>query len=72
MVIHNPAALERGFQFISDYKIAVAYTKHNKDLGQAIYDGLTLMKESGKTKKVLFQRYKVSYELARTPEFLMK
>jgi len=71
IALHNPTAVERGFQIISDYKIAVAYTKNSKDLGQAIYDGLTLMKQNGKTQE-LFEKYKVSYELARTPEFLMK
>jgi polar amino acid transport system substrate-binding protein len=71
MVIHNPTALERGFQIISDYKIAVAYTKNNKDLGQAIFDGLTLFKQNGKTKEI-FEKYKVSYDLARAPEILTK
>jgi polar amino acid transport system substrate-binding protein len=71
MVIHNPKALERGFQIISDYKIAVAYTKNNKDLGQALLDGLTMMKNTGKTKEI-FEKYNVSYDLARTPETLEK
>ena len=71
MVIHNPKALERGFQIISDYKIAVAYTKNNKDLGQALLDGLTIMKNTGKTKEI-FEKYNVSYDLARTPETLEK
>jgi polar amino acid transport system substrate-binding protein len=71
MVMHNPKALERGFQIISDYKIAVAYTKNNKDLGQALLDGLTITKNTGKTKEI-FEKYNVSYDLARTPEILVK
>jgi ABC-type amino acid transport substrate-binding protein len=67
----NPSAFERGFMIISDYKIAVGYTKGNKDLGQALLDGLTVLKESGKMKEV-FEKYNVDYSLARANEILTK
>jgi polar amino acid transport system substrate-binding protein len=67
----NPTAFDRGFMIVSDYKIAVGYTKGNKDLGQAILDGLTVLKESGKMKEI-FEKYGVDYSLARANEILTK
>jgi polar amino acid transport system substrate-binding protein len=67
----NPEAFERGFMIISDYKIAVGYTKGNKDLGQAILDGLTVLKENGKMKSI-FEQYGVDFSLARANEILTK
>ena len=43
----NPNAFEVGFKIVTDYKIAVGYTKSNKDLGQAILDGLTVLRANG-------------------------
>jgi len=67
----NPTTFERGFMIISDYKIAVGYTKGNKDLGQALLDGLTALKESGKMKEI-FEKYNVDYTLALPNEILTK
>jgi len=67
----NPTAFDRGFMIVSDYKIAVGYTKGNKDLGQAILDGLTVLKESGKMKEI-FEKYNVDYTLALPNEILTK
>jgi polar amino acid transport system substrate-binding protein len=67
----NPKAFEKGFTIVTDYKIAVGYTKGNKDLGQALLDGLTVLKANGTTKKI-FEQYGVDYSLARTPEILTK
>ncbi len=67
----NPTAFDRGFMIVSDYKIAVGYTKGNKDLGQAILDGLTVLKESGKMKEI-FEKYGIDYSLARANEILTK
>jgi hypothetical protein len=67
----NPSTFERGFMIVSDYKIAVGYTKGNKDLGQALLDGLTVLKESGKMKEI-FEKYNVDYSLARANEILTK
>jgi len=67
----NPETFERGFMIISDYKIAVGFTKGNKDLGKALADGLTAIKESGKMKEI-FEKYNVDYSLARPIEILTK
>ena len=67
----NPEAFERGFMIVSDYKIAIGYTKGNKDLGQAILDGLTVLKENGKMKSI-FEQYGVDFSLARANEILTK
>jgi polar amino acid transport system substrate-binding protein len=67
----NPEAFERGFMIVSDYKIAVGYTKGNKDLGQAILDGLTVLKENGKMKSI-FEQYGVDFSLAKANEILTK
>jgi polar amino acid transport system substrate-binding protein len=65
----NPSTFEKGFTIVTDYKIAVGYTKGAKDLGQAILDGLTVLKENG-TVKEIFEKYGVDYSLARTSEIL--
>jgi polar amino acid transport system substrate-binding protein len=67
----NPTAFDRGFMIVTDYKIAVGYTKGNKDLGQALLDGLTALKENG-TEKEIFDKYGVDYTLARASEILTK
>jgi len=67
----NPAVFDKGFTIVTDYKIAVGYTKGNKDLGQALLDGLTVLKENG-TEKEIFDKYGVDYTLARTSEILTK
>jgi polar amino acid transport system substrate-binding protein len=67
----NPSAFEVGFKIITDYKIAVGYTKGNKDLGQAILDGLTVLRENG-TEKAIFEKYGVDYSLSRVSEILTK
>ena len=67
----DPTSFERGFKIVSNYKIAVGFTKGNKDLGQALLDGLTILKANGTTKK-LFEKYDIDYSLVRTPEILTK
>ena len=67
----NSAAFERGFMIVTDYKVGVGLTKGNKDLAQAILDGLLTMKAEG-TDKALFAKYEVDYSLARTNEILTK
>jgi polar amino acid transport system substrate-binding protein len=71
LVSLTPAAFERGFMLLTDYKIAVGLTKGNKDLAQAILDGLTILKAEG-TEKTLFAKYNVDYALARPNEILTK
>ena len=67
----NPAAFERGFMIVTDYKVGVGLTKGNKDLAQAVLDGLLTMKADG-TDKALFAKYEVDYSLARSNEILTK
>jgi len=71
LVSLTPNSFERGFMMLTDYKIAVGLTKGNKDLAQAILDGLLIMKADG-SDKVLFKKYNVDYALARTNEILTK
>jgi polar amino acid transport system substrate-binding protein len=67
----NPTTFDKGFTIVTDYKIAVGYTKNNKDLGQAILDGLTVLRENG-TEKEIFDKYGVDYSLSRVSEILTK
>ena len=67
----SPAAFDKGFTIVTDYKIAVGYTKSNKELGQAILDGLTALRENG-TEKEIFDKYGVDYSLSRVSEILTK
>ena len=70
-VKNNPGAFAIGFKIVTNYKIAVGYTKGDKDLGQAILDGLTVLRENG-TEKSLFEKYGVDYSLSRVSEILTK
>jgi polar amino acid transport system substrate-binding protein len=65
----SPAVFEKGFTIVTDYKIAAGYTKNNKELGQAILDGLTALRENG-TEKEIFDKYGVDYSLSRVSEIL--
>jgi polar amino acid transport system substrate-binding protein len=67
----SPAMFDKGFTIVTDYKIAVGYTKSNKDLGQAILDGLSVLRENG-TEKEIFDKYGVDYSLSRVSEILTK
>jgi polar amino acid transport system substrate-binding protein len=71
LVSLSPAVFERAFMILTDYKIAVGLTKGNKDLAQAIVDGLTVLKAEG-TDKALFGKYNVDYALARPNEILTR
>jgi polar amino acid transport system substrate-binding protein len=71
LVSLSPTVFERAFMILTDYKIAVGLTKGNKDLAQAIVDGLTVLKAEG-TDKALFAKYNVDYALARPNEILTR
>jgi polar amino acid transport system substrate-binding protein len=71
LVSLSPTVFERAFVILTDYKIAVGLTKGNKDLAQAIVDGLTVLKADG-TDKALFAKYNVDYALARPNELLTR
>jgi polar amino acid transport system substrate-binding protein len=71
LVKNNPDQFDRGFMIITNFKIAVGYTKDNKDLGQALLDALTILRSDG-TEKKLFEKYGVDYAISQPSEILTK
>jgi polar amino acid transport system substrate-binding protein len=69
LIANNPKSFELAYKIITDYKIAAAVTKGNKELEQAIYDGLNVMIANG-TYKTIVEKYGLDLSLARTPEIL--
>lgn len=68
---NNPGQFQRGFMIMTNYKIAVGYTKSNKDLGQALLDALTALRADG-TEQKLFEKYGVDYSISIPSEVLTK
>ena len=58
LAANNPAAFERGFKVISDFKIGVAVKKGNEDLLKAVADAMEVLQADG-TQKKIFEEYKV-------------
>jgi polar amino acid transport system substrate-binding protein len=71
LVKNNPEQFERGFMIITNFKIAVGYTKGDKDLGQALLDALTILRADG-TEKKTFEKYGVDYAISQPSEILTK
>jgi polar amino acid transport system substrate-binding protein len=71
LVKNNPDQFDRGFMIITNFKIAVGYTKDNKDLGQALLDALTILRSDG-TEKKFFEKYGVDYAIAQPSQILTK
>jgi polar amino acid transport system substrate-binding protein len=71
LVKNNPDQFDRGFMIITNFKIAVGYTKDNKDLGQALLDARTILRSDG-TEKKLFEKYGVDYAISQPSEILTK
>jgi polar amino acid transport system substrate-binding protein len=71
LVKNNPDQFDRGFMIITNFKIAVGYTKDNKDLGQALLDALTILRADG-TEQKLFEKYGVDYAISQPSEILTK
>jgi polar amino acid transport system substrate-binding protein len=71
LVKNNPEQFDRGFMIVTNFKIAVGYTKDNKDLGQALLDALTILRANG-TEKQAFEKYGVDYGISRPSEILTK
>ena len=71
LVKNNPEQFDRGFMIVTNFKIAVGYTKDNKDLGQALLDVLTILRANG-TEKQAFEKYGVDYGISRPSEILTK
>jgi polar amino acid transport system substrate-binding protein len=68
MAASNPA-VEMAFGVTTGAKLAVGVTKGNKDLVQAISDGLTVLRANGGLKQI-FDKYKVDYSLVVDPQVL--
>jgi polar amino acid transport system substrate-binding protein len=68
---NSPGQFQRGFTIMTNYKIAVGYTKGNKDLGQALLDALTALRADG-TEQKLFDKYGVDYSISIPSEILTK
>ena len=71
LVKNNPEQFDRGFMIVTNFKIAVGYTKDNKDLGQALLDALTILRADG-TEKKTFEKYGVDYAISQPSEILTK
>ena len=67
----NGDAFEQAYMIVTDYKIAAALTKGNKDLAQMIKDGLEVTMADG-SYSALLKKYGLDLSLARTPEILTK
>lgn len=59
----NPALYQRAYKILTGFNIGAAVKKGNKDLLQAIYDGMQIMQANG-TQKVIFTKYHLDPDLA--------
>jgi polar amino acid transport system substrate-binding protein len=71
IIADNGDAFEQAYMIVTDYKIAAALTKGNKDLAQMIKDGLEVTMADG-SYNALLKKYGLDLSLARTPEILTK
>jgi polar amino acid transport system substrate-binding protein len=71
LVADNASSLEFAYMIVTDFKIAAAVTKGNKDLAQAIYDGMNVAMADG-TYDAILTKYGIDLSLRRTPEILTK
>jgi polar amino acid transport system substrate-binding protein len=69
MVADNPDKLERSFMIKTDWKVGVGFGKGNKELEQAVADGLAAIRADG-TEKKIYDRYHFDYSLAMPIETL--
>jgi polar amino acid transport system substrate-binding protein len=58
----NPKVFATAFKILTGFNIGAAVKKGNKDLLQAIYDGVSIMQANG-TQKALFEKYKIDPDL---------
>jgi polar amino acid transport system substrate-binding protein len=61
-VADNPKAFATAFKILTGFNIGAAVKKGNKELLQAIYDGISIMQANG-TQKALFEKYKIDPDL---------
>jgi polar amino acid transport system substrate-binding protein len=63
MIAQNPDKLEMGFKINTDIKVGVGVNKQEKELAQAIIDGLTAIRANG-TEEAIYKKYNIDYSLA--------
>ena len=68
-VADNPDKLERSFMIVTDWKVGVGSGKANKELEQAVADGLAAIRADG-TEKKIYDKYHFDYSLAMPIETL--
>lgn len=64
-------AYELAFTILTDYKVAVGISKNNKDLRQAVFDAIKILKANG-TEKQLYAKYNFNYAQSLPAEILAK
>ena len=68
-VADNPDKLERAFTIVTNWKVGVGFNKSNKELEQAVADGLKAIRADG-TEKKIYDKYHFEYSLAMPIEIL--
>ena len=68
-VADNPDKLERAFIIVTNWKVGVGFNKSNKELEQAVADGLKTLRADG-TEKKIYDKYHFEYSLAMPIEIL--
>jgi polar amino acid transport system substrate-binding protein len=71
MIVENPDKLEMGFKFDSGIKVGVGVNKQERELANAIVDGLKAIRANG-AEKAIYEKYKIDYSLALPIELLTK
>jgi polar amino acid transport system substrate-binding protein len=68
-VADNPDKLERSFMILTDWKVGVGFGKTNKELEQAVADGLGAIRADG-TEKKIYDKYHFDHSVAMPIETL--
>ena len=63
MIAENPDKLEMGFKIKTGIKVGVGVNKQEKELANAIIDGLKAIRANG-TEKAIYEKYNIDYSLA--------
>lgn len=63
LAANNPKIYQRAYKILTGFTVGAAVKKGNKDLLQAIYDGMQIMQANGTQKKV-FTKYHLDPDLA--------
>jgi len=68
-VADNPDKLERAFMIVTNWKVGVGFNKGNKELEQAVADGLRAIRADGSEKRI-YDKYHFEYSLSLPIEIL--